>query len=262
MDLEAVLGLLDDEAKNRAFEHSLSNLETSPRMEFEALKVCIRLRPRLDSTHQGVDKLLHLLIQRIPCEPLDSDHVYRLAEILCTDGSFADVLFRERIYTTLVALLPEFSTRTHAEADVEQVRKGTAYLTLLKCSYWLPSAKNHVLGPGLLELLSSFLGLPELESVALNAISALLSLLKREELVVVASSKDSPQPWLKPTSIPGQMVLAEPVVDGSFWNSLSNLDSTSFKTGRPIIFSSRRTHAKHKNVLNFLCSTLWHNQPT
>jgi hypothetical protein len=49
MDLEAVLGLLDDEAKNRAFEHSLSNLETSPRMEFEALKVCIRHTKALTS---------------------------------------------------------------------------------------------------------------------------------------------------------------------------------------------------------------------
>jgi tRNA guanosine-2'-O-methyltransferase len=259
MDLEAVLGLLDEEAKNRAFEHSLSNLETSPRMDREALKVCIRLRPRLDSTHQGLHKLLDLLMQRIPCEPLDSDHVYSLAEILCTDGSFADVLFRERIYTTLVALLPELSTGKHVEPDAENVRKATAYLTLLKCSYWLPGANNHVLGPGLLELLSSFLGLPDLESVALDAISAFLSLLKHGEPVVVASSRDGPQPWLKPTSIPGQMVLAEPVVDGSFWNSLGNLDSTYFKTGRSVTFSSRRTYTKHKNILIFLCSTLWHS---
>ena len=275
MDTDTVLGLLDEESKIKAFKQCLTTLETAPRLDLDALRVCIKLRPPLSPTFKDVhaesndasssriipedemrlsastqtversalaEKLCDLLLSRIPYEPLDSDHVFNLIEILCSDGPFAHVLFRERIHTDLVAILPGLSKHTNgdveesndAEGSMRQnVRKATAYLTLLKCSFWLPSICNHVVEPGLLRLLSRFLGLSVLDEIAHDTISALLSLLRRGEPLVVARPRNTTQSWLEPGSVPGQVVLAGSFIDdGSLWDQLRKLEPKYFTTGK------------------------------
>jgi tRNA guanosine-2'-O-methyltransferase len=267
MDLDSILDLLDEGSRRQAFESCLSKLDTAPQLDLEALRVCIRLRPtpRLSSEDahpndnvlpgssltaiQGgqdanetmlLDQLLHLLVSRIPLEQLDSDHFYRLASILCSDGPFACLLFQERIQSKLTALLPDLSERAHKDAEksneaeaslCQAIRTATAYLTLMKCSYWLPSIHNHVISPGSLSCLAQFLGLPVIDGIAHDAISAFLSLLKRREPITVATPQSVSQPWLKRDPISEQMVLAEPIIDGSLWDRLSILDVKSHTSG-------------------------------
>ena len=240
MDSDTILGMLDEQSRTKAFEHCFSTLKTASHIDLDALSVCIKLWPRLEPSHGDDHKLFDLLISRIPHEPLDLDHVYHLVEVLCQDRSFADILFRDRIHADLLALRLELAKPVDGDAEAvaqQNMRKATAYFTLLRCSYWLPSDRNHVIGPGLLELLSSFLGLPDLDEVVLDTISALLSLLKRGEPITVAQ-RDLAQPGLKPSAVPGQIILAGPIADGTLWDQLSTLEPTYFTTGRFAIFIS------------------------
>jgi tRNA guanosine-2'-O-methyltransferase len=258
MDTNTILGLLDEKTRLRAFESCLKTLELAPRLELEALRLCVRLHPPL-KTASGDDhhvtpledqdytdisketfdgpalnqKLCHLLASRIPNEPLDSNHFYKLADILCGDGPFANLIFREKIHADLVALLPELSKSAHrdTEAEAQAVRIATAYLTLIKCSYWLPSSHHHVIDPGSLGLLSQFLGLPSIDHVAHAAISAFLSLMRRGERIVVAPPTDPSQTWLQLNPISGQMELSASIIDGSLWGQLRLLETNSHTMG-------------------------------
>jgi tRNA guanosine-2'-O-methyltransferase len=254
MDLNTVLGLLDEHTRINAYKQSMSKLESSPNLDLDALKLCIKLRPSPESAPGDANRLFDLLTQRIPHEPLDSDHFFHLAEIFSIDGAFMDTLFRKILPVTGKVHLPELSKRLdeQAESSAQQnIRKATAYLTLSKCSYWLPSSSNHFLVPFTLNLLSNFLGSPGLDGYALDAISALLSLLRREKQIVVASAYDTPTPWLKSTSNPGRATLAEPIVNESFWNRLSAL-------GLEYIMSSRSTYLHSSDDCDSQC-TLQHH---
>jgi tRNA guanosine-2'-O-methyltransferase len=264
MDLDSILDLLDEGSRHQAFKSCLTKLDTAPQLDLEALRVCIKLRPppRLEDYSKGeihsgnsltatqdgqdtnetmlIDQLLHLLLTRIPLEQLDSDHFYKLADILCSDGRFAYLLFQERIHKTLTALLPDLSEHAHkqaeksnvAEATVRQAtRTATAFLTLLKCSYWLPSNHNHVVSPGSLGFLAQFLGLPVIDGIAHDAISAFFLLLKRREPIAIAPPKDGSRSWLKRDTVSGQLVLSGPIIDGSFWSQLSVLNVKSHTLG-------------------------------
>jgi tRNA guanosine-2'-O-methyltransferase len=269
MDTDAILNLLDERSRIQAFKHHLLKLETAPRLDLDALTVCIKLRPplrpRFGEDHSGshassgsplmvpslaksqpnaseqaieecalAEKLCDILLLRIPNEHLVPDHIYSLAKIICSDGPLANVLFREKIHGDLVALLPELSKYTHrdneasneAEGPMKQnVRIATAYLTCLKCTYWLPSNYSHVV------VLTRFIGLPALDDVAHDTISACLSLLKRGEPIVVAPPTDTSQSWLETGTHPGSLVLASSIVDGSLWDRLSMLEPNYFTSG-------------------------------
>jgi tRNA guanosine-2'-O-methyltransferase len=267
-----ILDLLGKEAKSHAFDACLTKLEAAPQLDFDALRVCIKIwpsiQPTLEDRHNNIPSgsLVHahkdqdqstassqatgsyslaeqfgeLLVARIPHEHIEPDRFYALAEILCSDASFANLLFREKIYPKLVALLTVLSECVPRDADErgeaqglvrQSVYKAIAYLTLLKYSYWLPSSHYHVVDPSSLGLLSRFIGLPELDEVAHDAISAFLSLLKRAEPVVVAPPSNALQSWLKPHTIPGRVLLAGSIIDGSLWGRLSMLEPMHQTTG-------------------------------
>ncbi|KAH8722397.1 hypothetical protein GQ44DRAFT_751378 [Phaeosphaeriaceae sp. PMI808] len=254
MDTNNILDLLDDDSKSKAFKNCFIKLENAPQLDLDTLKVCVKLRPllpltpyQLETSWQAVEgyafaeKLCHLVLLRMPHEQLYSDRIYKLAEIVCSDGPFANKLIREKLYPNLAALLPELSilSRTDIEDGNEAdwpiqhtVRIATAYLTLLKCSYWLPSESNHVIDPSLLKLLSNFVGLSQLDEVAHDTISALLSLLKRREPIVVAPLSHNVHPWLKMDPVLGQLVLAESLVDTSIWDRLSVIEPRHYITGK------------------------------
>jgi tRNA guanosine-2'-O-methyltransferase len=268
MDTDTILGLLDETARLHAFESCLKTLELAPRLELEALRVCVKLHPPLktapggdryatplqDQNHTNVPKdivdgpaltqrLCHLLVSRIPHEPLDSDHFYKLADVLCGDGRFANLIFRETIHANLVALLPELTQGAHrdtesTEAEAQAERTATAYLTLIKCSCWLPSSHNHVIDLASLGLLSQFMGLPSIGHVAHDAISAFLSLLRRGERIVVASPSGLSQSWLKLNPISGHMELSGSIIDGSLWDQLRVLEINSRTMGEWIKFAT------------------------
>ncbi|KAF2825664.1 hypothetical protein CC86DRAFT_324206 [Ophiobolus disseminans] len=235
MDFDAILGLLDEQSRAKALTHAMSTLETASHLEPSALKLCIKLWTPSGTPSGNSDNLVDLIMLRMPSEPLDPDHMYDLAEVLCSNRSFANMLFRERIHTDLATLTLELSKKVEGDAEEsagQALRKATVNLTLLKCSYWLPNTHSHIISPNLLDLLSGFLGFPDLDELVLDTISAFLSLLKREGPISVVPLDDSSQPWMKPDVISGQMILAEPIIDGTLWNRITALESAYFTTGR------------------------------
>jgi tRNA guanosine-2'-O-methyltransferase len=255
MSTDTLLDLLDNASRIQAFHSCVEKLENAPRLDLEALRVCIKLRPVQQTTagtdYQGKDipsedasaiprdqdltaialneRLHGLLVARIPQEPLHSDHFYNLAKILCSNGPFANDFFRGNIYQGLLALLPELSRPTDAtdesEASVARnVRTVKSLLTLLKCSYWLPSNCCHAVDPSSLGLLSQFMGIEATNDIAQDAISALLSLLRRGEPIVVALPSDGPHSWFNIDPVTGQALLSTSIIDGSLWARLSALE--------------------------------------
>jgi len=265
MTTNIILDLLSEELKVQAFNSCLEKLRTAQPLDLETLKVCIKLRPSEDATAKSGSSikttpssspswdqdnadatarpvqrqtlsasLCDLLLVRIPHEKVDSHHLYRLAEILCSDGHFAHLLFRDNINSALAALVPQLSGYTHdehvhddyePESNLRQaIRTATSYLTLIKCSYWLPGGHNHIIDKGSLELLSRFVDLPATTEIALDAISALLSLLRRGEPVVVASTITDTASWLKVEPNTGQVVLSGSIIDSSLWDRLSTVE--------------------------------------
>ncbi|KAH7384301.1 hypothetical protein DE146DRAFT_739893 [Phaeosphaeria sp. MPI-PUGE-AT-0046c] len=259
MNLDTILTLLDEKARIQAFQACLTKLQTTHPLDLEALQVCMKLQPTVEHAPQSgisnertlsdrvpdipaagslsedspVDKLHELLVMRIPDEQLDSDHFYKLAGILCSDARFAISFFKQRIYPRLVSLLEDVSERAQRDAEKsneaeealrQAIRITTSYLTLLKCSYWLPSRNSHVVDPDTLQFLSRFLGLSAIDDAAHDVLSAFLSLLKRKESIVVATANESPQPWLKFDSESGQAILSASLMDSSLWDTMSMLD--------------------------------------
>lgn len=242
MNSDTILSLLDGDARIQAFQACLSKLETAYPLDLEALQVCIKLRPTgtIAGASSPIEKLYELLLLRIPDEKLDSDHFYKLVSIICSDGHFVNSLFQDRLYPRLNSLLQDTSERAHRDAekssDAEEslrqaIRSTTAYLTLLKCSYWLPSKSIHVADHDTLRFLSQFLGSPAIESTVHDALSAFLSLLARKEPTIVAAANGSTQTWLKFDSESGQSMLSGSLVDGSLWDRISALDLKSTTSG-------------------------------
>ncbi|KAH5411940.1 hypothetical protein HBI47_158740 [Parastagonospora nodorum] len=268
MTTDIILDLLSEELKVQAFKSCLERLRTAQPLDLETLRVCIKLRPSEDATAKPgssvkttqsaspfsasqdqedasatarlVEKqtlnasLCDLLLVRIPHEKVDSNHLYRLAEILCSDGPFAHLLFRNNINKALAALVPQLSGHAHdehvhddhePESNLRQAaRTAASYLTLIKCSYWLPSDRSHIIDQGSLELLSRFVGLTATTEIALEAISAFLSLLKRGEPVVVAPTTTDTESWLRFESSTGQVVLSGSIIDSSLWDQLTTVE--------------------------------------
>jgi tRNA guanosine-2'-O-methyltransferase len=290
MNTDTILDLLDNSSRIRAFNSCLEKLEDAPQLDLEALRVCIKLRPAQPTAagagYQGKDTPSHvesavppdqdiialnerlhgLLVARIPQETLDSDHFYNLARILCSNGPFADAFFRGNIYQGLLALLPELSRHTDVTDELEgsvtrDVRRAKSYLTLLKCSYWLPSNCYHVVDSSSLGLLSQFMGIEVTDDIAQDAISALLSLLRRGEPIVVAAPSVARQSWLNLDAISGQAVLSTSIIDDCLWERLSALEHKNQTGGEsmcPISSVCRDSHhsgmRKHFSMLlNFYC---------
>jgi tRNA guanosine-2'-O-methyltransferase len=260
----------------------VKKLETAPQLDLEALRVCIKLRPspahdngegqtgRIFSPdlhapptdgqtaegHALAEQLCDLVVSRISNEDLDSDHFYKMASILCSDGTFAAPFFEKSIYPALRALLPRLSIQAHKDAESsddaeaslrEAINSATAYLALLKASYWLPSHHNHVVGPESLQCISQFLAVPTVDSIAHDTVAAFFSLLKRRDPIVVATMSNATPSWLKLDQVSGQMVLSAPIINGSLWDQLSVIDVNAHASGesnmseRRVFYSVRAT---------------------
>lgn len=234
MESDTIFDFLDAESRIRAFSHYFSKLEAAKRLDFDALRVCIRLRAiksdgSLSTSSSNLTpsgQLINILLLRIPQEPQDTDHIYKLAEVLLNDGDFARSLLRERLRDELLEVLPQLS-RTDQDEAVDGartqgqlfVRKATGYLNLLRCCYWLPSSRSYVVDSTTLKFLSRFLGRPETDGIAHGAVSALLSLLKQG-----GHSQRSPLSDDRPPVL----------VDQSLWDRYRTLGLDYFDSGSQI----------------------------
>lgn len=259
MGPDTILGLLDGNARTQAFQACLTKLESAQPLDLEALQVCIKLRPTASIVGESssIEKLYDLLTLRIPDEELDPDHFYKLVSIVCSDGHFANSFFKGRLYPRLISLRQDISERAHRDAeksdDAEEflrqaTRSVTAYLTLLKCSYWLPSQTNHVIDPDTLRFLSQFLGSPTIDSTVNDVLSAFLSLVARKEPITVAAADGPTQTWLKLDSKSGHAVLSESLVDGSLWDQISSIDLTSTTSGKYTISNLSTTSGTERTT--------------
>ncbi|KAH7067609.1 hypothetical protein BKA63DRAFT_495413 [Paraphoma chrysanthemicola] len=259
--MDTILGLLDEEAKSRAFKAGIAALQTSDHLPLDQIRICVKLRPYLksqldsrspDRGHAAqastqnkqepveqpnetlilTESLYGLLLLRISEARWESDQLYELAELLSSDGLFMSVLFG-KMQNELNALLPSLRESHSTEDDeIERqetsrncTRKATAYLMLLKCSYWLPNDCNHVIDSNTLKFLIQFLAVPSIQEVAYDALSAFLLLLKRGAPVAVASHDGNLPPWLQRSTDTDRVVLTKPIVDSSMWDHLCSLDT-------------------------------------
>ncbi|KAH7083629.1 hypothetical protein FB567DRAFT_570739 [Paraphoma chrysanthemicola] len=273
--MDTILGLLDEEAKSKAFKAGVAAIQTSNHLPLDQIRICIKLRPYLKSqldsrspdhghTAQAstqntqdpmeqpnetlilTESLYGLLLLRISEAGLASDQLYELAELLSSDGLFMSILFG-KMQNELNALLPGLRKSNSPEDDeIERqkasrncTRKATAYLMLLKCSYWLPNDCNHVIDPNTLKFLIQFLAVPSIQEVAYGALSAFLLLLKRGAPVAVASHSDDLPPWLQHSTDTDRVVLTKPIVDSSMWDHLCSLNTEYFTSDAQTVTTFR-----------------------
>jgi tRNA guanosine-2'-O-methyltransferase len=186
-----------------------------------------------------------------------------MASILCSDGTFAAPFFEKRIYAALSALLQRLSIQAHKDAESsddaeaslrEAINSATAYLALLKASYWLPSHQNHVVGPESLHFISQFLAVPTVDSMAHDTVAAFFSLLKRREPIVVATMNSATPPWLKLDQVSGQMVLSASIINGSLWDQLSVINVKAHASGESSMSKRRMDYSvRETTVSEVLC---------
>ncbi|KAF1847100.1 uncharacterized protein K460DRAFT_305932 [Cucurbitaria berberidis CBS 394.84] len=257
--MDSVLDFLDAGTKKAAFEAHLARLEATPRLDFDALRVCIRLLPpltpeevagRFESSTASVtpsqdispyEKLWGLILFHI-LEEQDLERLYSIVEICLGHSSIAAAQLDRRTHDALGLLLSEISNNRKKvasdEAELllqeERIRKAVGYLNFLKCSFWLPKHQQHLISPSSIGLLSAFIGIDGLDHAAQGALSALFALLKNGGPIVVAYQKHPLQPWLKYEPALGRLVLNKTIIDQSFWNKVKMLG--------PEVFTSNSSH--------------------
>lgn len=255
MEADAILDFLDGPAKKAAYEHNFAKFQAAPTLDFIALRICIRLLPPQEEQHirswsedsdsDGIssaittpsgnvegDDLWAAILHRIRGERTP-ERLYELAEICLSNGPLAAAQVNSKIYSGLSALLvaltaePQELSDSLPESAVQArlIDTTIAYLSFLRCSFWLPRHRYHMVDPGSISLLSSFLGIQGLDDIALDALSALLSLLKGRGQVVVAQLKATPPPWTEYAPELDALVLKESVLDESFWTRVDELGS-------------------------------------
>ncbi|KAH6642071.1 hypothetical protein C7974DRAFT_94767 [Boeremia exigua] len=234
---------MSDELKLKAFELNWAKLEASTtHLQLNALRLCVRLLPQVKpgQSSEPHEKLRDLLLRRLLDERQDQEHLYQLAEACTKNASFAVLLFAtiNENLEHAIADIPKGSEHTESNVSVEEhTRRTAAFITFLKCSFWLPPDSLHVLSPHLLGLLLSFVGTEGLTEAALDAASALLSLssLRRQTPIHVASP-GTEAPWTELDTASGQFVLSQPVVNDSLWNCFKLLPPAQFENKSSNLF--------------------------
>jgi tRNA guanosine-2'-O-methyltransferase len=225
---------LSDELKLKAFELNYAKLEASTTpLNLDALRLCVRLLP--DSVSEPHEKLRDLLLRRLRDERHDPEF-YQIAEACTSNAAFAVVLFTT-IHQDLAATaepLHPCPTKPDALTSVlseDYMHPTATLLRFLKCSFWLPPNSLHVLEPSLFRTLSAFVGTEGLTEAALDALSALLSLLsrRRHEPIYVANP-GTEVPWLEVDSASGRFVLCQPIIDEWLWTAFKTLHPAHFET--------------------------------
>lgn len=119
----------------------------------------------------------------------------------------------------------------------ENLGKLRAYLSFLKCSFWLPANYGHLLPPTLPRVLVNLIGHQYLDGTALDTVSALLSLLSQDELIVVACPAGvHPLQSFTMDSNLNKPVLSGPIIDESLWDRICELDSRYFSSTSDRLF--------------------------
>ncbi|KAL6709099.1 hypothetical protein ACN47E_001915 [Coniothyrium glycines] len=218
MDVFAVLNLLGEDARKAAFEQNLQKLQSARRLDLDALRICIRLLPENSEASFAVphDRLWDILHLRIPVEN-DLDQLFQVAEI-CLGNAIATVQLLERIKLSL----EDFSKILSEKDDARIMIAG--YLRFLRCSYWLSENYHHLLDTSFIHLISSFVGVEELDDFALDALSALFSLLRRHKKLTIAPRRSAGSADHYAT------VSSTSMVDQSFWTRISQLNSNYFSS--------------------------------
>ncbi|RMZ71350.1 hypothetical protein GMOD_00005892 [Pyrenophora seminiperda CCB06] len=182
MATATILSLLDQHAKNEAFDASLAKLKAAPHgIDIDTLDICVRLlpsespelvQPEKISQHE---ELWDILLGRLVDEESSPERLYKIAETCLSHGPFAAEQLNTKFECNLSSLAQQLPS-----GETEGFHAIKAYLGFLKCSFWLPTGYCHMANPAILRLLSSFLTIHGLEDVAHDTFSAFFSLLKND----------------------------------------------------------------------------------
>lgn len=234
---------LSDESALQAWDLNWAKLgsSTTP-LNLNALRLCIRLlsSKSVTASRRSIEELKNLVLLRLPKEPQDSEHLYKLAEICSANETFAWSLFHQ-ICLDLDIAATELSVarkENYGQLSAEEyLSQTTTFLTFLKCSFWLPPSSHHYVESGTMKLLTGFVGLEDLTEVALDVISALLSLLShRHQEPIVVANPGIDMPWVEVDSATYKSNLGQSVIDMSLWTRLKTLDPTYFGTKSSKLF--------------------------
>ncbi|KAF3042935.1 hypothetical protein E8E12_007608 [Didymella heteroderae] len=230
---------MSDELKLKAFELNWAKLEASTtHLNIDTVGLCVRLLPELsDGSRKSHEKLRDLLVRRVREEEQDSQYLYQLAEACSHNASFAE-LFYASVHQALLDAAPwshPFAQKPDQELEVpaeERTRQAAAFLTFLKCSYWLPPGSLHVVRPGILRVFMSCVDKEGLTEPALDALSALLALSSSKEPIQVPSFGNfgTGALWARLDALAGRYTLDGSLVYLSFWSHLKTLSPALFET--------------------------------
>lgn len=237
---------MSDELKLKAFDLNWAKLEASTtHLQLDALRLCVRLLPQAKPLQPSEphEKLRDFVLHRLVDESRDLKHLYELAEACTNNASFAVLVFTT-IHEDLERAAATYSARKieagHAEPDVpadEHARRTVAFITFLNCSFWLPPDSLHVISPRLLELLLSFVGTDGVTEAALDAASALLSLVsRRHQEPIHVANPGTEAPWVELDPSSGRFVLCKPLINESLWTHFEALDAAPFESKSSKLF--------------------------
>ncbi|PSN65982.1 hypothetical protein BS50DRAFT_495070 [Corynespora cassiicola Philippines] len=179
-----VLQFLDAAARKSAFEHYWNQLEAaSARLDLDTLRTVIRLLPSIQEDISPYERLGALIVEHIPKESEDAEHLYNLAEACLSNSQLGWQLLD--YFTSYLEIL-----NTGPRSDLQEisfqgrdiprdifVSNAAAYLIFAKCSYWLPPTYKHLITPTWPQIILNLLGLEGLDDACHDTLSSLLALL-------------------------------------------------------------------------------------
>lgn len=207
MGSDALLALLDEDTKRSIFQRTVKHLNFTSSLDLDALGTCLVLAPTFDSSSQSEhailwDGILEWIefIHRTPDETTSSC-LYEVADICLNNGLSIASRFHDSFYLALKTALSDLTiekspklSRAHVLESSESMgsyNRSAAYLSFLRCSFWLPPDRHHLINTNCLSIISSFIGL-DLEDIALDTLSTLLSLLRNSHQISLAGSLSTP----------------------------------------------------------------------
>ncbi|KAI8932105.1 hypothetical protein NX059_010990 [Plenodomus lindquistii] len=205
MPTDSLLALLDEDTKRVIFERSVQQLDFASLVDLDGLRTCISLAATLHpsaQSHQALlwDRVLHWIasVQRVPDEETPR-RLYEVADICLNNGHVVATQFHDKFYHALTTSLTRLRTEASLSKSPAQPLQSSestspselaaAYLSFLRCSFWLPPDRYHLINADCFSTVASFIGL-ETEVNALESISALLSLLWSSGQIKVAGTLD------------------------------------------------------------------------
>ncbi|KAF1947577.1 hypothetical protein EJ02DRAFT_92753 [Clathrospora elynae] len=200
----------------------------------------------LDPEELPLEELWDAILQHVAAEK-DPERLYRLADVCLGHGSFAAACLSTRVEMALDVLLEDISgdpeRRSSTPDDyVEDCCTARAYLSFLKCSFWLPGEHHHMVNHDSISLIAGFIGIDDqLDDIAHDTLSAFFSLLKNNDIEKLTVA----QPY-KFKQLPGQYSLdlspdrglhkRKSVANETLWDHLNQLDLKYFISNSSKVF--------------------------